>query len=424
MDSNYPIALQEALQRGVLIRLPLTFLPFVNQQLRQWDHLFQNERRSVEQLLLFVSQMSDAESVRLFQDVVQLEEKMGVRHWRFSTTEQTIENSSQLAKSPYFQQWRTAVQAVFDASEQQDRNAKAENARRRLIIISIPAILPVKESRVWQRWRGAGRAISVRRNPAQNSKAMIEQVIAGMKGVKNEDANGPVDTDHRSSSDMWIVDAGDALVGSVLNSHQQPVALSYTRLDLYRQKFSNEMNTMRKDLVDADAVYDRLRKVDVRPWCPSEVADEPAVREFIRALYLSGNGAVIFGNSFVEWAASEALRRARPSFLAAQFGLRAKPKPFTGVAVFENPEKVNPLPSVDDPNGSALDAEILAAYIWLAAARFEEYQRSTVCICVAESMNQCYLIAPADFSLHVENNSVDEDKLTDALYQWMDWGLA
>ena len=56
-----------------------------------------------------------------------------------------------------------------------------------------------------------------------------------------------------------------------------------------------------------------------------EVASEPAVREFVRALFLSGNGAVIFyANSFVEWAASEAFRRARPSFVAAQFGIRKR----------------------------------------------------------------------------------------------------
>ena len=66
------------------------------------------------------------------------------------------------------------------------------------------------------------------------------------------------------------------------------------------------MNTMHKDLGDADAVFDRLRQVDVAQWCPAEVNADPAVREFLRSLYLTGNGAVIFGNSFAEWAASEA----------------------------------------------------------------------------------------------------------------------
>ena len=157
------------------------------------------------------------------------------------------------------------------------------------------------------------------------------------------------------------------------------------------------MNTMHKDLADADAVFDRLRKVEVTHWCPQEVVADAAIREFLRALYLTGNGAVIFGNSFVEWAASEAFRRARPTFLAAQFGVRSKPKPFTGVAVFENPDQVNPLPAIDDLPGSAVDAQILALYVWLAAARFEEYQRSTVCLCIAESLSQAYVVAPPEF---------------------------
>jgi hypothetical protein len=176
---------------------------------------------------------------------------------------------------------------------------------------------------------------------------------------------------------------------------------------------------MPKDLGAADAVFDHLRKVDVVPWCPAEVASDPAIREFVRALYLSGNGAVIFGNSFVQWAASEAFRRARPSFLAAQFGVRSKPKPFTGVAVFDNPDKVNPLPAVDDLPGSALDAQILALYVWLAAYRYQEYQHSTVCVCVAESLSQAYVVAPPEFALWKETEPVPLDRLGSALSAWM-----
>jgi hypothetical protein len=179
------------------------------------------------------------------------------------------------------------------------------------------------------------------------------------------------------------------------------------------------MNTMRKDLADADAVFDRLRKVDVIPWCPPEVAADPAIREFLRSLYLTGNGAVIFGNSFVEWAASEAFRRARPSFVAAQFGVRSKPKPFTGVAVFDNPDQVNPLPAVDDLPGSAVDAQMLALYVWLAAYRYQEYQRSTVCVCVAENLSQAYVVAPPEFGLWQEKEPVPLDRLGHALRTWI-----
>jgi hypothetical protein len=179
------------------------------------------------------------------------------------------------------------------------------------------------------------------------------------------------------------------------------------------------MNTMRKDLADADAVFDRLRQVDISPWCPPEVAADPAVLEFVRSLYLSGNGAVIFANSFVEWAASEAFRRARPTVVAARFGVRSKPKPFTGVAVFDNPDQVNPLPSVDDFEGSVVDAQMLALYMWLAAGRYEEYQRSTVCVCIAESLSQAYLVAPPEFTLEQAAGPVSLDRLGHALCNWI-----
>jgi hypothetical protein len=197
------------------------------------------------------------------------------------------------------------------------------------------------------------------------------------------------------------------------------VLLSYGRLERCRRSFSHEMNTMRKDLADADAVFDRLRGIDIAPWCPPEVARHAAVREFVRSLYLSGNGAVIFGNSFVEWAASEAFRRARPRFLAAQFGVRSKPKPFTGVAVFDDPEQVNPLPAADDFEGSAIDAQMLAYYVWLAASRDAGDANSTVCICIAECLSQAYVVAPPSFNLWQDAEPVALDRLTQALDQWL-----
>jgi hypothetical protein len=176
---------------------------------------------------------------------------------------------------------------------------------------------------------------------------------------------------------------------------------------------------MHKDLEDDDAVYDRLRAVNVVPWCPPEVAADPAIREFVRNLFLSGNGAVIFGNSFVEWAASEAIRRARPRLLAAKFGVRTKPKPFTGVAVFNNPDQVNPLPPVDDVAGSSIDSQMLALYVWLSAIRYDEYQHSTVCVCVAESISQAYVVAPPEFSLAREQQTVSLHEFGSALSAWM-----
>jgi len=199
----------------------------------------------------------------------------------------------------------------------------------------------------------------------------------------------------------------------------EPILLSYDRLNALRESFSSEMNSMSKSLNNADSLFDQLRKADVVPLCPPEIAADPTVREFVRALFLSGNGALVFGNSFVEWAASEVIRRARPHFVAVRFGVRSKPKPFTSVVVFEDPDHVNPLPSVDDEPGSAIDAQILGAYIWLSALRYDEYRRSTVCICLAESISEAYVVAPPDFAFGQTSGPIPIDVLADSLRSWI-----
>jgi hypothetical protein len=427
IQEKLPEQLQNALNKGLLKRLPITFLPFTRQQLRDWDYLFPYERQSILRLLLYLASLSKEQLAGLFREVVQLEEKMGVRGWQFSTNEQTILNASLLARSPYYQDWRKAVQKIFDVAEQHTGREKAgDGDGHRLILLVMPQLLPLERSKVWQRWQGIGRPVRLdlalsgeTRSPAE---ALLSAASMGDGGRLWEVVSR---RSNASPADTWILDAGTSLVDCALK--QEPagkgapsaILLSHERLAIFREKFSREMNTMRKDLADADAVYGQLRKADVTPWCPPEVASVPVIREFLRSLYLSGNGALIFSNSFVEWSASEAFRRARPSFLMAQLGVRSKPKPFTSVAVFENPDEVNPLPAVDDLPGSALDAQVLALYVWLAASRYDEYRRNTVCLCIAENLSEAYVVAPPEFTLWHEAEPVTLDRLRAALIHWL-----
>ena len=432
LEGKLPEEVQQALNRGLLKRLPLTFLPFVNQRLREWDYQFPYERLSILRLLVYVASLNEQDFSSLFRKVFQLEEKMGVRHWQqFSTAEQTIENSSLLARSPYFQEWRRAVQGVFDAVEQ--HGPKMENASgaagRRLVLLVLPRPLPLDPAQVWAKWQGIGRTVKLDLTTLGETRTLSETILAGAPATDGGRSEGLLDVVLRRPeappADTWICDAGNSLVESVLKREppgaagDRAILLSYGRLAPFAESFAHEMNTMRKDLTDADAVYDHLRKVDVKPWCPAEVSGDPVVREFLRSLYLSGNGALLFGNSFVEWAASEAFRRARPSLLVAQFGVRNKPKPFTSVVLFESAEKLNPLPAVEDLPGSAVDAEMLALYVWLAANRYTEYQKSTLCVGMAESLSEAYIVAPPEFALAHENAPLMLDQFASALRDWI-----
>jgi hypothetical protein len=85
----------------------------------------------------------------------------------------------------------------------------------------------------------------------------------------------------------------------------------------------------------------------------------------------------------------------------------------------ENPDEVNPLAAVDDLPGSALNAVVLARYIWLAASRYDEYRRNTACACVAENLARAYVVAPPEFALRHEAEPVTLDWLRASMIHWL-----
>jgi hypothetical protein len=180
---------------------------------------------------------------------------------------------------------------------------------------------------------------------------------------------------------------------SLLSAATPTVAsrLSYVALAPFRDELLAGLNAIPRNIEGADQIIAALRQKDWKRWWPPELADQPKLRNFVMELFLSGNGALIFSNAFVEWGASEALRRARPRILVARFGMRSKPKPFTSIAIFENQQRISSLPDVNDPEGSAIDAAILARYVWLAASRYPE-QEQTICVCISEFRNSAYVI--------------------------------
>ncbi len=115
VNEKVPPQVRQVLEKGLLKGLPVTFLPFVNQHPSHWQVLFAFERRYVSRILLYLGSLQDKECAELFRDIYDLEARIGVRQWSgFSTQEETIENSSILARSPYYRDWRREVQKVLD----------------------------------------------------------------------------------------------------------------------------------------------------------------------------------------------------------------------------------------------------------------------------------------------------------------------
>ena len=141
------------------------------------------------------------------------------------------------------------------------------------------------------------------------------------------------------------------------------------------------------------------------------------MREFVRALLLSGNGSLVFNNSFVQWGASEALRRAQPQALIAAFGVRPKLKPFSSTVLFEDQHRNNPAPDADDPEGSLIDALELSNYVHYAGQRVAAYQGRTLTLMAACGLDRVLAIGgPQPPS---SSRRMSSDELTSFVLGWL-----
>jgi hypothetical protein len=404
-------------------RMPITFRPFVNEKLASMSRLFDFERKSITHFLDYIEELSPGGFELLFKPVRTVEKKMGVERWTFSRQGETLENTSLLAHSPFYQEWRQAVQHVFDEVSQQTPSTADKSAnldQRRLILIILPRSLPVNKETVWNDWPLPGRQLTLAPADFTHTSCSEQLLGTGEAGLLGAAARYPGNT----AEDLWVLDANstlkDALPArpSAQASIPPSTYLSYEELAPFREVFRDRLNWVQKDLADADKVIAALRQTDISGLCPKPIENQIATREFVKDLFLSGNGAVFFGNAFVQWAASEAFRRARPRILVAGFGMRSKPKPFTSIAILEDQEHASPLPDSPDYEGSAIDAQILARYVSLAASRYEEY-KNAVCLCVTDAIPAIYAIAPSGHDLFRESEPMTIEKIRGIVEKWI-----
>ncbi len=376
--------------KRLVARLPVTMRPSLTQQINAWESLFPYERNRLAAFLRGLDSFQQPALDSLVRPLLALEEKMGVARWTFSQTGDTMENASQLARSEHYAEWRREVQRIFEAIDSAGRDKAEPHALpMRLVLILLPKSLPVAPLAEWKPWDPRGQIFHIAGDAGSLSKLLVDGApgMPGIGSLFNSASSG-------DSSALWLIDA-DVRQGEIAGQPAYPDAccLDYALLKGFRDEFLAQVNTVPKNIEATDQTLAAMRRQDWDKWLPAELKGQPRLRNFVIELFLSGNGALIFSNAFVEWAASEALRRARPRALVARFGLRSKPKPFTGIAIFENQQRISALPDVDDPEGSAIDALILARYIWLAAARYPEAGQ-TLCLCVSEYRNAACIIAP------------------------------
>jgi hypothetical protein len=172
---------------------------------------------------------------------------------------------------------------------------------------------------------------------------------------------------HPSPYAHWCIDGAEP--PTALNS--QIASLAYGPLKPVRKALIHKMQQVSAFQAGPETLRTRLAETD-----PSEVGmkhnpDDAVMNRFAISVLTEGSGTQIYSTTFVQWAAREALRRARPLTILTRFAPRqteeSADEEFSGTQ-----QRV-----VLDPAGSLADADMGAYYTWINLQRLSGANQSS-----------------------------------------------
>ena len=209
---------------------------------------------------------------------------------------------------------------------------------------------------LWQRHRGPAREtvepLQRRRRPSAAEPGRDEQHRTVSPGVvwraRARAAASALFAGAATASsplDAWLIESHEALhalcdagptdgaaVGGALTG------LSYDRLRAYRDDLTRALNSKIQSGVESPQAFAAYaRSLQIAPPAGALLYSADVLLAFVRDVLLTGNGTLLMNNTFVEWAAVQALKRAQPRILITRFGVRDKLRPFSSMVMFSQP---------------------------------------------------------------------------------------
>lgn len=410
--------LDALVQKGLFDRLPVTFSTFFFDQIKDWDLLFPAERSYYERLFSLLDRSDPDEVNKLFAPMLAAEQRMGVNEKVWPRRTFTLEQVDLLNRNAHYPEWRKAVAQVFS---QLDPILDEEVARRghaRVVIVLSPADLPVGPDRMWTRLSKTGKrvALELPGEPADYVSLLLTGSPSSAKQVSLLDLCAKARPQDRYAA--WSIDAAGGV--TALSHEPRVVRFSYTQLQQYRTRLMTEV----QKAIDTEQIRGprqlgaRLRQMKIRA-SEGAIGNDPVLAEFARAVLLTGNGTLLLNNTFVEWAAVQAVRRARPTLTAISFGIRNKVKPFSSLLIYTDQEGASPVPTQADVLGSYVDLEIFYEYVWQEFGKYPEYRGNTAFLFVGDGLDEMHVIGPKDLPLLDTKKPLSLDRVFETLREWM-----
>ena len=393
-------------------RLPATVHAFILVEMQKWPTLFLAERRYQRALLEHLSDVASGELSRLSAGIAKVEAEAALNRIaerdpaRFQDLAQAA-----LRKQSLVPAWRREVDLFFQEIDPRlESRLYPRDAPRRLIVQLYSRDIAVQPEKLWARLRARGTRIPLTLDGVKNRDGYLRALF----GAGSEDHRGSLfgrlqNDAAFAATDSWIVESHATLHDLVLQAPKPDRAvarsakagaptssltgLSYERLLPYRDVLMRALFSKIQTGVESPQAFAAYaRSLTLAPEPGALPNPDAIVQAFVREVLLTGNGTLFVNNTFVEWAAVQALRRAQPRLLVARYGVRDKLKPFSSLLLFSQPRTSDQIPLIEDPVGSFVDVEQLSYYVWLQAEKSAAYRGKTLYLFLAESQDELLAI--------------------------------
>jgi|GEM_PF-318004 len=407
---------------AALDRLPRTFLVDTLVELERWPVFFEPEKAYFRVLVDQLAALDAGQFQEIFGSLLDFERRTGCDRVRTADVDEFEAKAlAYVQRQGVYSEWRHEIDGVFEKLEPMVEARLYSGALPpRLVVILYGEGIAIERNTLWQRFRTLGTRVSLDLHGAQSSEPFLRALFTGRPAIQNASADAAPtlfqvlgqslapSPANSAPLNAWIVEAGDALHRlcrqggqGVRSNAGDPAAhcatgMSYDLLHDYRDELTKTLWAKVKTGLRSPlelAAY--VKTLEVRPHDGVTLYSDPAVLAFIRDTFLAGNGTLIINNTFVEWGAVRALKRAQPRLLVARFGVRDKMKPFSSLLLFSKPRPTDQIPIMQDPLGSFVDSELLAYYIWLNAEKGPPYKGRTMYLLLAEGVDEMLVVSPA-----------------------------
>jgi hypothetical protein len=383
--------------RELLERLPATVHAFIIVELQKWPTLFEPERRYQRALLEHLSRLPPPALLQAVAGIARVEadahldRSSGGDPGRFQDQAQAL-----LRKRRLVPEWRKEVDGFFQTvGPLVEAQLYPADAPRRLVVQLYGNDIAIQADRLWSRFKGTGVRVPLTFDATRERGEFVSALFGGQGAALFAAAR---DSAGFTPLDAWIIESHQALHDLCGDSTAPDrsggsvTGLSYDRLRAYRDNLSRALySKIRSGVESPQAFAAYARSVNISPGAGMLLNSADILQAFVRDVLLTGNGTLFVNNTFVEWAAVQALRRAQPRMLVTRFGVRDRLKPFSSLLLFSQPRPSDQLPT-KDPAGSFIDVEQLSYYIWLNAEKSPAYRNKTLYLFLAEGADEMLAI--------------------------------